>query len=405
MTVPAQAQSGFYHVTSFATAEVYDDNVFSVPSDPGPMQTADDRDRESDFITRFSPGVELGYQSVPFTAAATYTLDADIYAEHHDLSSLPARQAATVDVRYLPTRRWSLGVDAGFRDTDTARDLNLTQLLDPHSGRPIYSATNFNVRRSSAREYVASTSVGHSLTQTLGANAHYAFRATDESNSINESHLAGSGVNLALSHRLAVRSGYSFSHFTFGGDDQGSTNGGNQDRTSHTLSFGGSYQVTRRLGVSAEGGPRFSQGSTDGAGSASVSYRLKRGVVSASYIRTQSTTVGQSQVADTDTAGAGIAYDFTRRLGGSFGFTFSRNGFEGSDAYVYQTTLGVEYRLLRWLSLTVSHVFAYQDEKFDGSTRSSTGSSSEHTYENIALIGLRAAFPWPYDLEENRWRP
>jgi opacity protein-like surface antigen len=402
---PLRAQpGGIYQIASFTTAEVYDDNVFSVPSDPGPMATAKDRDREADFITRFSPGLEVGYQSTPLTVAAAYTLDADIYAKHSDLSSLPARQAATLDLRCLPTRRWTLGLDGAFRDTDTARDLNLSQLLDPHGGRPIFAATNLNVERSSAREYVASSSVGHRLTRTLGASGNYAFRATDQSGSINESHLAGSGLDLALNRRLSVRTGYSFSRFTFDDDGQGS-NGGSQDTTSHTVLFGGRYQLTRLLDVSAEAGPRFSEGSTDAAASASASYRLRKGVVSVAYVRTQATTVGESEVVDADTVGAGIAYDFTRRFGASLGFTYSRNGLEQSDADVYQTAFGLEYRLTRWLSATVSHVFAFQDEQFNGSARSPTGSSSEHTYENIALIGLRAAFPWPYDPEGNRWRP
>src|SRR6266545_2672982 len=51
----ARAQTGWVVLPSFTLAEEFDDNVFVSTTDP-----------QSDFITRMTPGLQLGYRSEPF---------------------------------------------------------------------------------------------------------------------------------------------------------------------------------------------------------------------------------------------------------------------------------------------------------------------------------------------------
>ena len=66
----ALAQTGGSSLPSFTLAEEFDDNVFVSTTDP-----------KSDFITRFTPGLQLGYRSAPLTLLVSGSIDAEIYAE------------------------------------------------------------------------------------------------------------------------------------------------------------------------------------------------------------------------------------------------------------------------------------------------------------------------------------
>lgn len=396
----AQAQPGFYATPLVATAAVYDDNVFSVPSDPPPTPAAGGGrvfDREGDFITRFSAGVQGGYKSEPFTLLADYGIDADVYSEHSSLNEYPTRQLATVSVGYLPTRRLIFGLRGSYRDSKTARDLNLAQLVDPQSGTQVFASTNLEARPEFAREYSASSSVGYRWSRVLDARASYDFQRTEQDGS-NESQSVNAVLNWAASRRHALLGGYALRVFSFGDDRQSSgQNLQNEDETSHTLVAGWRIQVTRLLDLSLQGGPRFSGGSADAEASARASYRLRRGRLSFAYVRSQSTAVGRTGVVDSDSFTGGSSYQITRRLGVGSGVAFSTNRLDTSDADVVQATFGVAYALTEWLSFTVSHRFAFQDERFDRSATSTTGAGREKTYHNIALIGVRAIDSWRVD--------
>lgn len=397
----ARAQAGAYATPSLTTAEVYDDNVFSAPSNPPPASAGGVSafNREDDFITRFSPGLRAGYKSEPFTLLADYGIDADVYSRHSKLTSFPARQQAALSLRYLPAQRLTLELRGVYRDTDTARDLNLFQLLDPHGGTALFTATNLDTGRVSAREYSASPAVEYRLSRVLDAAASYAFQRTEQTGSTNESQVANASLSWAVNRNHSLRGGYSVSRFTF--DDQrqvGGQSSASKDVTTHTLPLGWTYRVTHLLDLSLQAGPRFSDGSVDADATATASYQLEGGSLSLAYFRRQGTTVGRGGVVTSDTAAAGLSYDITRRLGVGTGFTFSRNALETSDVDVYQTTLGVVYRLTEWLSLTVSHQFWFQEEHFnDRSSISAAGRWREQTYHNFALVGVRASSSWRID--------
>ena len=85
------------------------------------------------------------------------------------------------------TLRLKLGLNGLYRDTDTARDLNLFQLLDPYGGTALFATSNLDTARISAHEYSVSPSVEYRLSHVLDASANYGYQRTEQIGSTNES--------------------------------------------------------------------------------------------------------------------------------------------------------------------------------------------------------------------------
>ena len=101
--VAALAQAGFYITPSLRLSEEFDDNVFVTA-----------RGERADFITRFTPGVELGYRSEPFTLLARSSFDAEVFADNPHLDDAARKRASP---EYLPYRL------ASYIDTTTPSGL------------------------------------------------------------------------------------------------------------------------------------------------------------------------------------------------------------------------------------------------------------------------------------------
>src|SRR5947209_14372018 len=87
----APAQTGYFLTPSLSVAEVYDDNVFFTTSP-----------RTHDFLTRISPDLKAGYQSVPLTVAGGYPSDSETYSRHSELTSVQIRQRGLLEVKVMP---------------------------------------------------------------------------------------------------------------------------------------------------------------------------------------------------------------------------------------------------------------------------------------------------------------
>src|SRR5207245_10987836 len=64
LPAPVSAQPGWYYLPELTLSETFDDNVFGASSR-----------RESDFVTRLSSGVKVGYRSTPLTFLLTSPFD------------------------------------------------------------------------------------------------------------------------------------------------------------------------------------------------------------------------------------------------------------------------------------------------------------------------------------------
>src|SRR5207249_6921300 len=119
---PARAQAtttlstaGLYLIPSFKVSESFDDNIFGSSVN-----------RESDFISRFSPGLQGGYNSDPFTLLLSGGFGADIFAKHSVLNDPVTGWNAGLNLRYLPICRLTLGGNLGYTETKSLQALNPT---------------------------------------------------------------------------------------------------------------------------------------------------------------------------------------------------------------------------------------------------------------------------------------
>src|SRR5438552_17947568 len=102
---PARAQAtttlstaGLYLIPSFKVSESFDDNIFGSSVN-----------RESDFISRFYPSLQGGYNSDPFARFQSGGFEADISAKHPELNDPGTGWRAGLNLRDHLIRRVTAG--------------------------------------------------------------------------------------------------------------------------------------------------------------------------------------------------------------------------------------------------------------------------------------------------------
>ncbi|MBI3325782.1 MAG: outer membrane beta-barrel protein [Nitrospinae bacterium] len=358
----AWAQPGFYVTPSLSLAAVYDDNLFSTPSGRG---------REQDIIMRFSPGIQAGYQSTPLTLLGRYTFDAEVFADHPDLTTPQARQRASMEVQYLPTRLLTLALTSEYVQTETPGELNLTTGLE--GGR---------VR---AQSYSFSPSVAYRFDPLTGGTGGYAFTKTEQSGGVTiDAHIATLGLERRITPRDTGDLGYTLRHFSF--DDIGTT-------TSHAFTVGWARQITAQTSIVLRGGPRFSEGSVAPEVSAAIRHRLKTGELSFTYARTQTTAFGQAGTVITESFAGAMTYQLLRLLRVSAAPSYAINTSDVAEAKVYRAGLNATYQVNQWLSLLGFYQFSFQQGRLEAAAVTA-GRGGEEIYHNIVLLSLTITYPF-----------
>src|SRR5262245_6083373 len=220
----AQIPAGWYVTPSFVIFEEFDDNVFVTATD-----------KQSDFITRFIPGLEIGYRTEPLTVSLGGSFDSEIYARNTELSEAAVRWRAALRVKYLPYRLLTLGLDVTYLDTQTPSEL--------------VPATGLQLARQHATELVANPYAVYQLTAVDTLRGDYSFiRGTIEDGLDNYVHR----VRLGYSRLFGARD-TGFAAYRLGVYET-------QDSPtaySNTLAVGWVHQFTPTTFLTLEGGPRL----------------------------------------------------------------------------------------------------------------------------------------------------
>lgn len=356
----AAAQAGFYITPSFSVAEVYDDNIFATASD-----------RESDFITRFTPGIRVGYESAPLTLLGRYAFDAELFAEHSELDSALAGQDAGVEFKYLPDPTLTLSLLGGFLESHTPGELSATTGI-----------TNGRVK---GRRYSVEPSLTYRFDPLTTTIVDYSFAREEASGVRTDIHIAGGTLERRLGPQDAVSLGYVFRDFVFftGADNV----------TAHVVLLGWTHDLSPQTKFTLKAGPRFSEGSVDPEAFASITHRLEHGDVSLSYGRTQTTVVGRGGVGETDAVIALLSYEFLPALRLRGGPSFYRTTLGDSEAKVYRVDVELTYQLTRWLSLGLSYAYSLQQGVL-GVGPVTAGADDSDIARNVVMLRLTASYPY-----------
>lgn len=258
--LPAAAQDETYARLSVTAAQVFDGNVNAAPA---PAVAAD-------FISRITPAIDAGYRSMPFSLQSRYSIDADRFLNHVDLSRAVARQQADVTTRYAPTRRVAIDSGASYVVTQNPVELNLDSLI--------------RIGRARAARLAANTDVTYNWSPLAALTGGLAW-STDrlEGAAATTTRTATLRAERRAWRRMSHRVGYRVRHIDFGSGAA---------ETSHLLTGGLVHALTHSTSVGVEAGPYVTRERIRPEVSATLRHQLRLGELSLGYARTYMTAIG-----------------------------------------------------------------------------------------------------------------
>jgi hypothetical protein len=340
---------------SLSVAAVHDDNLFLTPE-----PTLDDR------IMRYTGGAALDVVGDSVNVVASYSQDAEYYADHSELDSGALRRSAIMQVTFRPTERFSWGVDGSYFKTPQPGDLNI--------GTALVQVGRVTTTRSSVRggfDYAASP--------TLDTRFSYGV-ARDET----ELGLGGdidegrAEFDKALSARNTFLGSYVYRNFDF-------TDSPEQD--SHTLMFGVDHQLRPNTSFRVLLGPRFYDDSVEPNLEATLSHEFLNGEIGATYTRNETVLAGTDIRVESQFANL----VFTRRVGQNLEFSLQPawGAIEsplGARVDVFQIGADVTYSFNDYISVSAATQISRQDEDI-------IGGFDRDVPRDVFLVSLN--FTWP----------
>lgn len=319
---PVVAQAGPYAEAGLTVTGVRDGNLFSTALP------------QSDFITRYTPGVETGFRGARHSVVARYGRDLETFAEHPGLDTARARQNATLDLQSRAERGLTLGLHGAWVTTLTPGDFNIT--------------TGVASERRPARRLVLSPTAAFRFdARTTGTLT--GARTLDRLSGGVQTDVRT--IDLRLERRASARSAWSvgclFSRFEF------EAAGGPDLTTARSLTLGWERALGRRTALSLRGGPRVSEGSVDPEIAVALEHRMKRGSLSLAYDRSLTTVLGRSGAVVAESLSPAASLRLWRDLRVSLAPAIFRvRGLDGAEeTRVRVLALELSARLTDWLSL------------------------------------------------------
>lgn len=388
----AWAQAGWYLTPSLSLTEEYDDNVSGQASG-----------RKSDFVTRVTGSLSLGYHSAPFTLLGAYSVGAEVFADNSDLNGIANRQQGTFSLSYLPTPLLTLRTEAFYRRSETstvtlqtpaapgigdaqpgtatpeppgagsppeAPPVGATEVGAPPPGSP---AVEFGRRKT--RVIAVTPSASYAFTPRTLVQLSYSYSQTEVSDGSAESdvgtdpttraadmtdsvHEAGLGIVQQLTPLVRATTRYRLRRFE--SDEADST-------TSHIVTLGLRRPLlTDRTHVSLEAGPRFSDGDVGVEASARLEHQFRFSTISLGYTRSQGVVAGRSGAQTTDTGTVGLVYQPFRPFQASLTGSVLRAEEEAEAGLrvltSYRAAPSLAYRLMEWAVIRAVYSFSLQEQ-------------------------------------------
>lgn len=365
------ATPGFFAIPEVSISEVYDDNLFFASAD-----------EQSDFITRVSPALEVGYEADTLSVNGRYQFDAEAYASETELNSSQVRQLANLNVEYQPTQRLTLSAVAEYTKTDTPLDITIIPGASiPGLFRGRAEAERTSVHSAASYRFTAPTTGSLAFTWTdeelvdFGKNDISALEAWFDQRL--------SEVN-TLSYGYLYRQ-YDFDQFGIDADPEPTlTRGATQD--THTPWIGLTHQFNARSRVVGRVGSRIDGSSADPYVLISYQHQFSGGEVELNYERDETTLLGEPRTLDLDALYATITRRFGARLDVALTPGYARLDQPDFSLDIYSLGLGAVYKINEAVFLTASYEYSLQDINFG------LGGSSDVS-RNVFQVGVRFTYP------------
>jgi len=370
----APAPQGPLAVTpSLAITEQFNDNVFQTHSN-----------KQSDFITQFTPGVLLQAQQPGFQLLSNFNFTAQIYAKNTELDSAANQLYFLTSVFYQATQRVTLSLTENLT---YSRNSNLAAISGVSSGR---EASWSNVLAPA----VAVQLTPRTNWRTSGAYVLERFgsgggRGSQSSNT----YRIGTGFDHTLTPRLTLTAGYDFAYLDIEHEPTA---------FNHSLLVGGTYQLTPTLSATATAGPSLTL--TDGdtevtpAAHVRVTKTMSWGFMSAFYDQAIGTNGGFGGISNNQSFGGNITvttllrglfldlsprYSITKTTGASR---------SNSDINALNVILSARYQIGRYVGLIASYQLLHQTGSGNGSTSGSSNNANDID-QNLVTFGVQFGYP------------
>jgi hypothetical protein len=382
---PAWAQAGWYLIPSFQFTEEFDDNILGKTSG-----------QRSDFISRFSPGLQAGYRSDPLTLLASTSFDAEVFANNPQQNDAMSGKHAGMNLKYLPIKPLTLSLDVGYTETRSLSTLtailtpavpaNTTPAVPanttpdvPANTTPAVPANTLEFGRQRTTVLSASPSVAYQFTPLTSGTSGYSYTQTTLEGGITNT---GHQGRLGLSHQFTPLDSGMFDYGLNVFEDSTSST----TTTSHALTLGWNRKLTPQTTVSVQAGPRFSGGTVSPELHGLLAHQFKmfdqRAQATLGYSRSEGFVIGQAGSVSTESVTGTIGFEPLRSLQINLGASFTTfSGGTRTDTTTYAVTAGASYQILRWLAARASYGFGFQDQNTGG------------IRHNVFSLGLTASYP------------
>jgi hypothetical protein len=356
---------------SLFVSEEYNDNI-----------RLTNRNRQSDFITGFTPGLQLTFARTTYEVTALYRFTSELYADHSELDQVLRRQDFFLNAFWRATPRLTLSLADSFV---SSTDSNIVTVEGVSTGRTRARSNTFTPGLTYRLTPLTNVRVTTSYT-------HQEFDAAE---------LRGSDIfrgDVAFDRRFTPRltgtAGYTFQYF----DIQRQP-----DSTTHTLRLGATYRFTPTLTGAVAVGPTLEvrEGDTTLRPFASVSLtnRFRWGSINGQYDRTVGTAGGLGGTTQNDVVhGLVQVTRIMRGLGLEFAPRFTSvqgdadQGDRGDiDVRTITLTLRAVYRFNQWIAAAAGYTFFQQR-----SDRGGSGLTND-VDQNRVYVGLQFGYPIRFD--------
>jgi hypothetical protein len=352
--------------------EEYNDNVL-----------LDNDDKRWDFVTRFTPGIVLEWESAIHRLAAAYSFTADLYARESSLNRAFDRHDFFLDGLYRITPHVTLTLsDTFLYDTDT-------NLIAPEGVSVGHDRSFGNVLGAS----VAWVMEPRTTLRVGGAWSVQRFDGEELFDS--DVYRADVTLERALTTRLTGSLGYEFAFFDIEREE---------NVTAHTPRLGLTYRITETLIAWIVGGPTFEipeHGDTRITPSLSASLRQRTGwgelgIDARQYLGvagglggvTVNRTIGG--FAQLTALAKGLIVEFAPR------YSTVESHDDRIDTNSFTLPLFATYRLTNWLALVASYSFFRQ--RVDNTILSATGTPlASDVDQNRVSVGVQVGYPIRFD--------
>lgn len=327
------ASPGSYVTPSVSLGEVYDDNLFSSPSQG-----------ESDHILRLTPSLEAGYQSAQWMLHGDCSFDAEHYRSHPELNSSVARRHAAFDLGYQPAPRLQLGMDADYTRTNNPGGLAL-------------NTTGLVLGRVAARFITVEPSARYRFDELTTGKASYYYEQDAVLGGLQtDTRMAKLGIDRVLAPRDTLSVDYAASRYRFGGIET---------TTSQVLTLGWTHELDAGTDFTLGAGPRKTGGQTAAEITASLSHEMEYGAFSGFYTRSQAVVLGESGPVDTRTVGFSLWYAPAPYLEFQAVPSYLRDTRGDGRVDVYRVNLSASYALGRSTYLIGLYQYGLQQGTLD----------------------------------------